>query len=57
MIDKLRGKSEEELKLLYLNFFSDDLNQEWKEITSTSNFEDASDEQIIRAIQKQRCND
>lgn len=42
MIDKLRGKSEEELKLLYLKFFSDDLIQEWKEITSTSKFEDAS---------------
>lgn len=54
MVDKLRNKSEEELKLLYLKFFSNELNDEWKEITKESNFNNTSDHEIIRAIQKQR---
>ena len=54
MVDKLRNKSEEELKLLYLKFFSNELNEEWKEITKETDFKNASDEEIVKAIQKQR---
>ena len=54
MVDLLRTKSEEELKLLYLRLFSADLNGEWKEITSEANFKNATEEDIIKAIQKNR---
>jgi hypothetical protein len=54
MVDKLRNKSEEELKLLYLKFFSKELSDEWKKITSDANFGDATEEEIIKAIQKNR---
>lgn len=33
LVNKLRDKSEEELKLLYLKFFANELNEEWKQIT------------------------
>lgn len=54
MINKLRNKTEEELQLLYLKFFVDDLRNEWKEIANEGNLQKASDEDIIRAIQRQR---
>lgn len=54
MIDKLRNKSEEELKILYLKFFSSELNEEWKEITNEANLANVTDEGIIKAIQKNR---
>lgn len=54
IVDKLRGKSEEELKLLYLKLFSSELEKEWQEITADSNFENVSDEDIVKAIQKNR---
>lgn len=54
MVDLLRTKSEEELKMLYLKLFSSDLNQEWKAITSESNFKGTTEEDIISAIQKKR---
>ena len=54
MVARLKNKSEEELKLLYLKFFSNDLNDEWKEITTGSNFKDATEEDIVKAIQKNR---
>ncbi|MCW3113146.1 MAG: hypothetical protein JWR18_1542 [Segetibacter sp.] len=54
MVNKLRDKSEEELKLLYIKFFSNELNEEWREITKEADFKNASDEDIIQAIQKQR---
>lgn len=54
MVDKLKSKSEEELQLLYLKFFSDDLKNEWKGITTEGNFDKVSDEDILNAIQKQR---
>jgi hypothetical protein len=54
MVDKLRNKSEEELKMLYIKFFSSELAEEWGEIANEADFRSASDEEIIKAIQKQR---
>jgi threonine synthase len=54
MVDGLRNKSEEELKLLYLRFFASELTDEWKTITSSADFKDVSEENIIKAIQKNR---
>ncbi len=54
MVDKLRTKSEEELKLLYLNLFSAELNEEWRNVTSGSDLAAATDEEIIEAIKKNR---
>jgi len=54
MVDKLRDKSEAEIKLLYLRFFKNDLKNEWKEITKGSNLKKTSEEEIIKAIQKNR---
>lgn len=54
LVDLLRTKSEEELKLLYVKLFSDKLNEEWKEITDEADFKNASEEDIIRAIQQKR---
>jgi hypothetical protein len=39
--------------MLYLQFFKTDLSEEWKKITA-SNFNDASEEDIVQAIQKNR---
>lgn len=36
MIEKLRYKSEEELKLLYIKFFQTELSEEWKTITGAA---------------------
>jgi hypothetical protein len=54
MVDKLRNKSEEELKILYTRFFSDELIEEWKKITSNGDFREADENEIIKAIQKNR---
>ena len=54
MVDKLRNKSEAELKMLYLRFFKNDLKSEWKTIVKDSNLKKASEEDIIKAIQKNR---
>ncbi|MES1225660.1 MAG: hypothetical protein ABUT20_59830 [Bacteroidota bacterium] len=54
MVDRLRTKSEAELKMLYLQFFKDELNEEWKNITQSFDFKDTSEEDIIKAIQKNR---
>jgi hypothetical protein len=54
IVDKLKDKSEEELKLLYIKFFSKELAEEWSSITETSNFENVSEEDIIKAIMKKR---
>ncbi|MFN2438370.1 MAG: hypothetical protein ABR503_04160 [Chitinophagaceae bacterium] len=54
MVDALRNKSEEELKLLYLRFFEAELSNEWKSITSSADFKDATEEDIIKSIQKNR---
>jgi len=54
IVDKLRNKSEEELKLLNLKFFSNELNDEWETITRESDFKSATEEDIVKAIQKNR---
>lgn len=54
MVDRLKDKSEEELKLLHLKFFGNDLNDEWREITKGADFKNATEEDIVKAIQKNR---
>lgn len=54
MVDKLRNKSEEELKMLYIKFFANELSDEWKSITQDGDFKSADEEEIIKAIQKRR---
>jgi hypothetical protein len=56
IVDKLKDKSEEELKLLYIKLFSKELADEWSSVTKTSNFENVSEEDIIKAIMKKRYN-
>jgi hypothetical protein len=57
MVDQLRTKSEAELKMLYLQFFKNDLSEEWKNITESANFKNVSEEDIIKAIQRNRYAD
>ncbi len=54
IVDELRQKPEAELRLLYLRFFASDLKEEWKSITAETDFANASEEDIIKAIQKNR---
>lgn len=54
IVDKLKDKTEEELKLLYIKLFSKELADEWSSVTETSNFENVSEEDIIKAIMKKR---
>lgn len=57
IVYKLRNKNEEELKLLYLKFFSSELIGEWENLTKDADFNNASEEDIIKAIQKNRYKD
>lgn len=57
MVDQLRTKSEAELKMLYLQFFKNDLSEEWENITQSADFKNVSEEDIVTAIQKNRYND
>ena len=54
MVDKLRDKSEEELKMLYTKFFSNELIDEWKNITHNADFNGSKDDEIIKSVQKNR---
>jgi ubiquinone/menaquinone biosynthesis C-methylase UbiE len=54
MVDKLRSKSEEELKWLYLKLFSSDLKKEWEEITKEAGFSNITEEDIINIIRQKR---
>ena len=54
MVDKLRDKTEEELKMLYMQFFEKNLIGEWDQITRDADFKNSSEEDIIKAIQKNR---
>lgn len=54
LVDKLRNKSDEELKMLYVKFFSSELADEWQDITSGADFKEATEDDIIKAIQKNR---
>lgn len=50
--DKLRNKSEEELKLLNLKFFSKELSNEWETLTRDADFTTATEEDIVKAIKR-----
>ena len=54
MVDKLRGKTDEEIKLLYNNFFATELNNGWQNLTATADFSTAKEDDIIKAIQGKR---
>jgi hypothetical protein len=54
MVDFLRTKTETELKLLYMQLFSNRLKDEWQDITKEADFKNATEEDIIKAIQKGR---
>lgn len=54
MVDKLRDKSEEELKSLYIKLFDNELKEEWQSITKDADFKNATEEDIIKAIQQNR---
>ena len=56
LVDKLKDKSEEELKLLSIKFFSTELADEWASITASSNFGNSTEEDIVNAILKKRYN-
>ena len=57
IVDKLRNKSQEELRMLYIKFFSNELIDEWKNITQGADFKNANEAEIIKAIQKNRYKD
>jgi hypothetical protein len=54
VIDKLRTKSEAELKMIYLQLSANDLTGEWKNITEEADFSNATEEDIIKSIQRNR---
>ncbi|WP_153796574.1 hypothetical protein [Foetidibacter luteolus] len=54
IVDRMRTMDEAELKLLYIQLFKDELIKEGNEIASQMNFGDATDEDIVKAIQKKR---
>lgn len=54
IVEKLKGKSEEELKLIYIRLFADDIAKEWAEVTSGTALNNVSDDEIIEAVMKSR---
>ena len=54
LVDQLRNKSESELKMLYTHFFKKELRDEWTTITKDADFNKVSEQDIIKAIQKNR---
>jgi hypothetical protein len=54
MVDKLRTKTDAELKLLYMQFFKDDFIKDWEKITNEADFSHVTDEEIIKAIEDKR---
>ena len=54
IVDKLRGMSEAELKLLYIKLFKEELIKDWEEVTSQADFRDVTDEEIVEVIQRNR---
>ena len=49
IVNSLKTKSEEELKLLYINLFADDLQKEWETITQKANFGSITEKELISA--------
>lgn len=54
LVDQLRNKSDKELKLIYTKLFQKELKEEWKAIAKNADFKKATEEDIIKAIQKSR---
>ena len=54
MVDKLRYKSEEELKHLYMMFLRKELEAEWADITKDNDMNEVSEDMIISAIVSNR---
>lgn len=54
MADKLRDKTDEEIKLLYNNFFATELNNGWQNLTATADFGTAKENGNIEDIQEKR---
>ena len=54
IVDKLKTKSEQDLKFIYTRLFSEELAEEWESITNDANFSNISEDDIIKAIQKNR---
>ena len=52
IVNSLKTKSEEELKLLYLSLFADDLQKEWKSITQKANFGRITEKELVSKISK-----
>jgi hypothetical protein len=52
IVNSLKTKSEEELKLIYINLFADDLQKEWEIITQKSNFGSITKKELISRIRK-----
>ncbi len=46
--------NEAELKLAYIRLFKDDLAKQWETITSEATIGDATDDDIVAAIQENR---
>ena len=56
IVDKLRVMNDDELNNAYLKLFKEDLEEEWDVITKDLTFGDATDDDIVSAIQKNRYN-
>lgn len=52
MVDKLRLMNEAELKLAYIRLFKNEIETDWKVLCEQMNFGDATDEEIIAAMQR-----
>lgn len=54
IVEKLKGKSEEELKLLYIRLFADDIAKEIQNITANTALAKLKDEEILDAFMTNR---
>jgi hypothetical protein len=54
MVDKLRLMDEAELKPAYIRLFKEDLANKWQDVSSEANFNDTTEEEIIKVIQEAR---
>ena len=52
IVNSLKTKSEEEIKVLYLDFFAEDLQKEWATITKKANFGNLTEKELIAIISK-----
>lgn len=54
LVDRLKNKSEEEIKLLNVKLFAAELADEWASITASADFGNSTEEDIINVILKNR---